>query len=267
MKPNISTTLTTLGLNEKEAQVYLTLLQTGSTAASAIGKRTNLPRSTARFICEQLIKKGLCNAVQKKNAFLYSPEPPEKLLYFVEAKKKQVQEEEAETNRIIGELKLMMNPHSVLPKVKFYEGVEGIIEMFQDVLNENSPLYGALRMDENIHPDIMNYLQKEYIPHRSILKNPAHILFNDNTITQEYQKKDKDMNRTSLLLPSEEYPFDTCIHIYGGKVAFYSYFKNDLTGVLITNKFIQKTQMSLFRSAWNFAKTFKVNERYRDIII
>ena len=37
-----------------------------------------------------------------------------------------------------------------------------------------------------------------------------------------YRKLDKEMNRVSLLVSSEDFPFRITYHIYGDKVAFYS---------------------------------------------
>jgi len=263
----IEKVLESLGLTEKEVAIYLALLPLGNAPASALGNRTGVNRSTAQYICQQLTKKGIIRSLQKNNTFIYSPESPEKLLYLIDQEKKQLEEKTEQTNRIIGQLKGMINPQAVLPKVKFFEGVEGLIEMFEDVLKPDLKLYGALRIDEDIHPDIAKYLAEVYTPRRIALKNPAWILFNDNVETKKYQQNDLVVNRVSLLLPLKEFPFDACCHIYDNKVAFYSYKKTDLTGVIIENSFIKQTQISIFKAAWNAAKKLKLNMKYKDVEI
>lgn len=255
--------LKSLGLNEKETTIYLTLLPLGSAPASVLGQRTKITRSTAQYTCQQLVKKGLLRSIEKNNTFIYAPEPPDKLLYLLDQEKKTLAHKEDQVHRIIGDLKSMINPQAVLPKVRFFEGVESMIQMLDDVLKENKPLYGALQINEDMHPEIFNYAWNIYTPKRKELKNPAWILLNDTPATREYRKNDAEVNRVSLLVPEEIFPFDACCHIYGNKVAFYSYKKTDVTGVLIENTFIHGTQFSLFKLAWNYAKALKINKDYQ----
>ncbi len=263
----IKETLESLGLSDKEAQVYLALLPVGSAPASVLGNRTGINRSTAQYICQQLAKKGLIKALEKNNTFIYSPESPDKLLYLLNLQKAALEEKEHQTNRIIGDLKAMINPMAVLPKVKFFEGADGLIEMLEDVIQENKPLYGALQLDEQMDERILDYAINVYTPKRAALKNPAKFLFNDNKLTRDYQDNDSSVNRISLLLPVKEFPFEACCHIYGDKVAFYSYRKNDLSGVLIQNPQINKLMMSIFRAAWNYARGLKKNAVYKKLEI
>ncbi len=52
-------TLESLGLSEAEARVYLALLETGSTLAGPIIKKTGLHRGTTYQILQRLKEKGL----------------------------------------------------------------------------------------------------------------------------------------------------------------------------------------------------------------
>jgi len=259
--------LESLGLNNTELKIYLALLPVGSVPASMLGKRTGISRSTAQYACHNLQKKGLLKVFKKNNTFIYSPEPPEKLVFLLEEEKKEIEEKEENVKRIVGELKAMINPHAVMPKVTFYEGVEGLKDMLDDVLIENFPLYGVLKISEETDPEITDYLMNEYTQKRMKLQNPAFMLFNDNKMTHDYRKHDKAVNRISLLLPDKEFPFDSCCNIYGNKVAFYSYESHDLTGVLIDNEHVASTQLSIFKLAWDHARTFKTNQKHKNVEI
>ena len=50
--------LKNLGLNDKEANIYLALLQLGKSTATKIAKKSGLKRPTTYVIIEQLIDKG-----------------------------------------------------------------------------------------------------------------------------------------------------------------------------------------------------------------
>lgn len=253
--------LHSLGLEHQEANVYLAALRLGTCPASAIAKRTNLPRSTARYTCEQLVAKQLMLTSQRKNATLFTAENPEKLKKLLEMQMEQIETRSQQLEGAMQDLKRIFNPYTVMPKVRFYEGVDGIIELFEDVLKESQPLFGALTFTKDMHPEIERYTNEKYIPRRKKLGNAAWMIFNDDPRSREYQKRDAEMKRVSLLVPYQEFPFNSCLHIYGNKVAFYSYNQNDMTGVMIENQTIREAQMSLFKLAWERASQMEQNKK------
>lgn len=137
--------------------------------------------------------------------------------------------------------------------------------MFNDVLMDQSPLYGMTKNEGNMNQEVLNYLDDEYIPKRKKLRFPSWIIFNENESTRHYQSYDQEVNRISLLIPQNKYPFTACCHIYGNKVAFYSYANSDLSGVLIENPHIFETQISLFKLAWNYARVLPQNANYAKV--
>lgn len=264
----IEETLKSIGLNDKEIAIYLAIIKVGSAPASVLGKRTGITRSTAQYVCQQLAHKGLLSVIQKNNTFIYSPEPPEKLLYLIDQQKQELDTKHDQVNRIIGDLRGMINPHATMPKVKFFEGVDGLIEMFEDVLKEKAPFYGAFWDSKDIHPGMEEYWEKRYYKKRAELGIPSWALFNmfdENTLLKKHIKENAQVDRLGLVLPSDQFPFNACVNIYANKVAFYSYLKNDMTGILIENEHIYNTQLSMFKLAWNYARTLKANKQYKDI--
>lgn len=263
----IEQVLENLGLTDKEVAIYLALLPVGSAPASVLGSRTGINRSTAQYICQQLAKKGIIKALEKNHTYIYTPESPDKLIYLIDQEREKLDEKEDQTNRIIGQLKAMINPQATLPKVRYFEGVDGIIEMFEDALSEGKTLYGAAKLDNAVDERILKYVQERYVPKRIELGFEAYMLFNDDEMTRNYQKKDEAMHRVSLLMPVKDFPFEASHHIYGDKVAYYSWNKNDLSGVIIQNTNIHKTAFSIFKSAWRYAVTLKDNKKHKDVTI
>ena len=204
---------------------------------------------------------------EKNNTFYFTPEDPGKILYLLEEEKKQITEKEKLAHGVIGDLKHMMNPYTAIPKVQFYEGVEGVIRLYDDILAAGEDIYGASVIgQDDVHPEVMQYLNEIYTPKRKEMKNKSFMIYDaGGEDLKSYLDNDKAMRRTTLLVPKEEYPFDTCFHIYGNKVAFYSRSNNELMGVLIESKHIRNNQYSLFKLAWNYAKSFPINRKYSSI--
>jgi len=158
----------------------------------------------------------------------------------------------------------LVNPNAKLPKVKYYTWLDGIIDMFEDVFNVWETIYWALNVVVDIHPGFIEYLNSKYIPKRIKSGIVARWFVSDNYNTKKYRENDKKMNKVTLLIPGDLYPFETCIHIYWDKVAFYSYSQSDMTGIIIENPKIRDTMLSIFKMTWNFAKNLECNKEYMD---
>ena len=54
-----------IGLNEKEIQIYLSLLELGSSTVLAIAKRSGIKRPTAYLVLQSLVEKGFASRIIK----------------------------------------------------------------------------------------------------------------------------------------------------------------------------------------------------------
>jgi sugar-specific transcriptional regulator TrmB len=131
---SIADFLRRIELTEKEIKIYLALLEINGSAASILGKKAGIAnRSTAKYICESLLKRGLITGEKQNGAVIYSLEWPEKFLYLLERKKEDIKEQEKVAHRVVGKLKSLMNI-SVLPKVKFFEGKDSFAKAYETIL-------------------------------------------------------------------------------------------------------------------------------------
>ncbi len=76
-----------IGLNEKEAAVYLSLLAVDNSSVLDLSKKTNINRSTTYVVLESLAKKGLVSETTVGKKTHYQAEPPERLETFIEQRK------------------------------------------------------------------------------------------------------------------------------------------------------------------------------------
>ena len=116
-----------IGLNEKEAAVYLALLQYDNAAVIDLAKKTSINRSTTYTVLESLAKKGLVSETTVGKKTRYQAESPERLETFVERQKVVLEEHSKRLKDIIPQIKSVQRETGEKPIVKYFEGRQGII--------------------------------------------------------------------------------------------------------------------------------------------
>lgn len=121
------TQLINLGLTDKEAKTYLASLELGTSSIQKIAEKAKVNRATTYVIIEDLIKKGLVSSFEQGKKTYFAATHPSQLLRIV--REKQVELKQAEENlekEILPELLSIHNVAEDQPKVRFFEGKEGI---------------------------------------------------------------------------------------------------------------------------------------------
>ena len=130
-----------LGFSEKEAGVYLALLELGSSVASDIAKKAGINRSTAYIIIESLLKRGLVTVIERRGVKLYSSTSPDQLIRHLEETAKQYSGLVAAAKKILPDLESVRKAQkekkeeSFRPKVQLFEGKKGIRTVYEDTLS------------------------------------------------------------------------------------------------------------------------------------
>jgi HTH-type transcriptional regulator, sugar sensing transcriptional regulator len=239
-----------LGLNEKEISIYLSLLSTGTAPASTLGHRTGIKRSTARYTCQQLHRKGLVRMVQKGDTYLFTHEPPEKLKLLLQKKREELQRKENHVDQIIGELKLMVNPQAVLPKVQFYEGEEEMIRLYERILDLEQPIDSFEESGELF--DLFPEYPKEFVR-----KRIKHKIFNrciapkGNPLNVTDPKKFIECR----FVDPEKFPFSWHVKICANLVGIFSFQKHASVAIAIEHEDIAKNFRLLFELVWGNLKS------------
>ena len=121
-----------IGLSDKEAAVYLALLEVENAAISEIAKKTKVNRTTVYPVLQSLEKKGLASEVPVGKKIHYQAAPPERLESFVERQKVVLEERSARLKDIIPQIKSVSREVGERPIIKFFEGREGAISAYEE---------------------------------------------------------------------------------------------------------------------------------------
>lgn len=252
---DIKRTLEILDLNDKEIAIYLMLLQVGTSPASTLGDRTQIVRSTAQYTCQQLEKKGLIRMVQKGNVYLYTAEEPEKLLLLLDKQKRELESKEIRVGRIIGQLKGLMNPNAILPKIKFFEGRDGILEGYRHVMDsvgKGEELLSYLHALEELEDewnlnkpfaDVTKALEKKGIRCKLICPRSVY--------AQEWQKLDRPPLRVTRLCDPPDGLSPTEVIIFRDSLFAITLERSQLFAYIVENRSITSMHRHMFHQLWN----------------
>jgi sugar-specific transcriptional regulator TrmB len=248
---NLSTQLTQFGLNEKQAVVYLALLELGASSVINIAKKTGILRTTVYDVLIELEKKGLLTQTKKAKKRLFLAQDPENLEKILEEKKNRLQE-------LMPALKSLINTSGTKPVIRYYEGLEGIKEVYRDTLKYKGKLFAFVT--ENIISKLGQNFADEYKTKRVKAQITVQVIGPDTQEIKEYKKTDQKDLKETRLVPKEDFPFSIEMNIYGNKVAFMNF--QESLGLIIESNEIAKNMQFLFELAWRGAqdKTTQEND-------
>lgn len=124
-----------LGFSEKEADVYLALVEIGSAVASDIARKARIKRSTTYVILDALLERGLVSVTERQGVKLYNSTPPEQLIQHLQDTAKRYANMADTAKKLLPELKASRKEQAPTPKIQLFEGVRGIKTVYEDTLS------------------------------------------------------------------------------------------------------------------------------------
>lgn len=240
----LSQKLQSAGLSQKEADVYLALLELGTANVAQIVKKAAIKRSTVYETLDLLKQKSLVGQGRLKSRTVFYAENPERIPESLAEKKHTIEE-------AMPELLSLMNLLDKKPKIKYYEGVAGVKEVFEDTLQypdrEILTLfpYPYINLGED-------YFQEYYLPERVNRKIWSRAIVPDTPENRAFAKhlRDTAITTTKFVSDAAFRAFDIEIKIYGDNKLGIISFKEDL-GLIIESKKIYDGIKAMFETMWN----------------
>jgi len=231
-----------LGLDEKEAKVYLALLELSEGNIQQIAKESGVKRTTVYDIIESLKEKGLLSSSTHRKKTIYSAEDPRKLEYTLEEKKKTLQS-------ILPELLSIANKLDKKPKIRFYEGIEGIKDVYRDTLNYPNQELLAWVSEDAVKSFDEIFLNEYYLQKRLEKKIWVRVIAPDKEYMQKYKGLDEKSLRRTKLVSMEIFLLEVEINLYGKSKIGIMAFKEKI-GLIIESQKIYTTLKSIFEMNW-----------------
>lgn len=123
--------LESIGLTKNEIKIYLALLNLGLSASGPIIRKTGIHTSKVYDSLNRLIEKGLISYSLESNAKHFRAVSPDRLIDFLDEKKKSFATQEAEIREIIPQLKSFMNADKDDASAEVFRGWRGMETVYR----------------------------------------------------------------------------------------------------------------------------------------
>lgn len=252
--------LTQLGLTEKEAKLYLTLLEIGPNPASSVSRKAGITRTTAYAALETLKEKGLLSLVEQGGIQQFSAVDPKKLEEYAKHQQEKASQNLENISKLVPSLQSLTGDLVLAPKVKYFEGINGIKTIYNDITATLKDLKskGRVKLVFSSSPNISTELRKVLDSAKEDRKkykiSARFIVPNSPQTKKRLARADEFLSDLRLMPKDIEMDFDSEVNIYKDKIAIMSLNNERPHGIIIESNNIAATQRTLFEIIWRACK-------------
>ncbi|HFC76921.1 MAG TPA: TrmB family transcriptional regulator [Candidatus Moranbacteria bacterium] len=235
--------LENLGLSEKEAKIYLALLELGQASAYKIALRAGVKKPTTYVLLDDLMRKELVLKMPGNKTQMFIAKSPEE--FFVIAQNKI-----NSATDVLPEIMSVMKKNNKV-QTMYFEGLNGIRQaIFYDLDKyENQELVGFYAKVENMDKKLYDITWEwaEEMKKRNIVVRgfvPTHETLKD------YRQADKKFNREMRELSSDIYSSETSLETMGNFVRIIDLTKEFPQAIIIENERTAKMIKQIFEMMW-----------------
>jgi sugar-specific transcriptional regulator TrmB len=232
------------GLNEKEAAVYIALLELGEAKAQEIAKKARVVRPAVYDVLNRLKEDGLVGTINKGKVAYFVANSPDTI-------KRNLEDKQKSFDQLLPELKSVFNTTKTKPKILFYEGIEGVKTVFEDTLTtRDKTLLGILSMEDLFKDPGKNYMD-DYVRRRVKLGHTLRVIRSKPKEVASIWPTSAEEGR-ELRNPPENMVFEMTTYIYDDKVGLISTEKENF-GMIIESKEFSQNMRHLFEALWQIS--------------
>ena len=247
MLEDIKTGLYELGLSDKEAEVYLAMLELGPSSVQDISKRAGVNRSTTYVMIEGLKKHGLLSTFEKGKKIVFAAENPEKLMSIVSEHMGLLEAKRDRLSQTLPRLMAIFNAVEDKPRVRFFEGDAGLVTIREEIAMSKDPIWELYAVDELLM-DLVKVEPERRIERSKVLRGRALI-----SVKPGFTVPFFDINGIEVReIDYNKLPFTGDLAIVGSRVYILSHRSRSL-GVIIDSGDIAEVMKALYEMAWSCA--------------
>ena len=149
------------------------------------------------------------------------------------------------------ELEAIYNKNEVKPKITFYEGIEGIKNVFEDTLREK-PKEILMWLTDDYFKDLPGY-SADYIKERVKLNMHARRIAPAGSIwIRQNKRRDEQELSQTIAVPPEMMTTGIEINVYNNKFAYMNF--REKMGMIIESKTVADAMRQAYDLSWDWGK-------------
>lgn len=241
------------GFSEKEAIVYLSVLELGKSIASTISRKTWINRTTIYTILEELKKRWMISEIIQNDIKYYSTTNPENILKNLENKFNSFKE-------FLPDLLNIDNRYWNKAKIKYFEWLIWLKWAYYEVLDEwynmNEPFLSIYGKNDGIDEKVEKFFNEEFVKERKKCPTKSLVITTKKSVEEDYfDVKNEDSLYERIYIQNPRLDFADDIMVYGGnKVVIFMFNKNEIWAIIIESQSLHNTIKSLFYIIWDNLK-------------
>lgn len=210
------------GLNDSQVNVYYTLLTHGKLTPTQIARESGESRENCYLICKKLEELDLIEKTDEKKA-TYQVLNPSNLEILAEKRRRVVQKNEKILKDNMSSLLDIFYANNEMPGARTIEGLEGIKEVFADVLRCKKDVF-LLRTRADVKTrEIDRYFLKNFREKCVELGIHTYALTPDSPEGRRHMPNDERNQYYRTMMPIDVYTAPMQMQVYGDKVALLAY--------------------------------------------
>lgn len=234
------------GLSRKEATLYLAVLESGELTHARAAEKSRLKRSTVYSLVEGLKAKGILSETKRSGISYVSALAPKLLVERFDHSVEQARS-------ILPQLIDLAFASPIKPRIRFYDGMEGIKDILLDAATSGKDYIGFI--DYTLMPkEIYRHIRTKVAPARQKIGNNLRLLMPKNATNVRIQKDYRQKIEHRMVdFPSRKNHIEILLYDRS-KIGCMSYMKHEMFGVVIDSEGIYQTLHDLFMIIWQNAK-------------
>ncbi len=238
--------LENLGLNEKEAIVYVACLRYPALGIAELAKHSGIQRTYLYDLTEKLVDKGFLVQTKRDDKKVFSAVSPRAVLRTEQEKLKSFHE-------LVPELEALADKKNKRPEIIYYEGGRELARMM-----EGSVMRGGeclIFCDEMFYAKDNGQYQKKNVGQRLKSGTRCRVLSALTNAALDSQKSDDKEARITRMLPRDLFEPKVLVAMYRDKTLVANHVKN--FGFVVEDEEFADTLKTIFELIWKSGRLVK----------
>lgn len=252
-------TLSTLGIGSVEASVYNMLAENGPSSAGLLARKMHLPRSSLYGYLETLRSKGLVRQSHAYDKKIWQAEPIETIEALIQSGIDDLLQTKEKFLAALPNLQKKYVTAFSAPAITYFEGVEGMKQMFRDILLHHDIKTVALWSMR----DAIQFLGREFMEELSVKRAKSRIALRViwpeekavDTMQFDFLTHDKELFRDIRIAP-KKITTSMGYWVYEDKTSFISS-KKESFGFIVESVELADMLRKQFEIFWEMSKPIK----------